>query len=236
LGTSCQAKVIETQIVTKITPTVTDQNTKTKELKPTLTPISTPTLTQHRTAEDFEGCFTYEFDPVIYDPLYQYKYDDFNWVLNNYGIETIISKSKTANGITLFSINKTKIRVTEGTVLHLLFYTEQTGESLAAQPLYSLIYSPTSNEFVTVSNQLGPMPPWISILIFKDLLIDASLPPQDNYCLEQIKDAFQRHHISSEKECVINKIPNGDAYGWGINKNGDAVCPKVETEIVENIE
>jgi hypothetical protein len=90
-------------------------------------------------------------------------------------------------------------------------------------------YSPDLNQFVedAVSTKSTSIPLPIQIDIFNDSVV--SVPSyMEGFCLGIAEDFLDyTDEFLHKKSCVVSRLPNGDEYGWGVNKYGDIVCPSI---------
>lgn len=233
LITSCN------QQVTNIMTTPEFQTSKT----PTILPEATPTITPiPKKAENFEGCSTMDLGTSVEvnnmgynEPEFEIGdvvYNDSSWIIEVGGVRVEITNSETTNGITHFSINDTGISISEGSIVYIDIHTK----NLAT---YYLSYSPTSNQFLVYYT--SSLPPYINIFVDPDSTVSLPLLRreengyQGNWCMVQEGESTLLFEGSVEDptttgKCVTYRFPNGDEYGWGLNKYGEIICPQMWIE------
>lgn len=245
LATSCSQKQEESANTNVInTQEVEVQVSTTPTTVPEITPTITPTP---KKAEDFENCERIpKFENVGYYDYYgintqggmiihsHVTHDDSSWKINKMGVTVEITNPQVIDGLVYFSINGAKITMTEGAILNIELYKDPPDYDTA----YILMYSPTTNSFIMYSpnadvirlNQLHLYPaPGPYIHIYPDSTVSLTNiggitgDYQGNYCVEQDNDA----------QCVIYTLPNGDEYGYGVNKDGEVSCMQLWIEETE---
>jgi hypothetical protein len=172
-------------------------------------------------------------------------HDDSSWKINKDGAAAEITNPQIIDGLVYFSINGVKITMTEGAILYIELYKDPPSYDTA----YQLMYSPTTNNFLMYSptvdvdqlNQglihLDPYP-IIVISIYPDSTVSLTNKGgitsnyQGSYCVER-NNGHIAHEELKDKQCVIYTLPNGDEYGYGVNKYGEVVCPQLWIEETE---
>ena len=257
IATSCSQKQEESANTNVITPEVEVQVSTTPTTVPEITPTITPTP---KKAEDFENCERIpKFENVGYYDWYGYNvqggtiisrhvtHDDSSWKINKMGVTMEITNPQVIDGLVYFSINGAKITMTEGAILYIDLYKDPPSYDTA----YTLMFSPTTNSFLMYSstediNQLNQgllhiePDPKIGISIYPDSTVSLTNIGgvtgnyQGDYCMEQ-DNGFT--HIDAkafnEEQCVVYTLPNGDEYGYGVNKNGEVSCMQLWMEETE---
>lgn len=241
--------IVNTSAITEIQVSIT----------PTTIPEATPTVTPiPKIAENFENCERLpKFENVGYYDHYGYNvqggtiisrhvtHDDSSWKINKMGVTVEITNPKVIDGLVYFSINGSKITMTEGAILYIRLYKDPPNYDTA----YQLMYSPTTNSFIQYSStvdidQLNQglihVSPYPSIIIevYPDSTVSLTniggitRSYQGNYCVEQ-DNGFT--HIANSKalydeQCIIYTLPNGDEYGYGVDKYGNISCMQLWIE------
>ena len=214
------ATALESQITVTTTPTTS------------VTPTITPTP---KKAENFENCLTMRFSSTydIYGSNTQgdlitendVVHDVSSWKINKDGVVTEITNPQVIDGLVYFSINGSKITMTEGAMLYIELYKDPPDYDTA----YILMYSPTTNTFILLDWSQPQLYPMIAIDIYPDSTVSltnvggVTRNYQGDYCVEQDNDA----------QCVIYTLPNGDEYGYGVNKDGEVSCMQLWIEETE---
>ena len=213
---------------------------------PTTIPEATPTVTPTpKKAENFENCERIrKFENAYYDyygsntqgETITYRHvthNDLSWKINKMGVTVEITNPQVIDGLVYFSINGVKITMTEGAILYIELYKDPPSYNTA----YFLMYSPTTNNFILQDwSQLQPFP-LIDINIYPDSTVSLTNIGgithnyQGDYCVEQGNGStYIAHEELDDEQCIIYTLPNGDEYGYGVDKNGNISCMQLLIE------